>query len=197
LHCKSFYIALVFFFILTACNIFKTREAENPVSENQTKPGANSPQELLSNLETSFDQKNIQEYQKLFTDTILSTSSFQFVPTQPAFARYSAVFTEWNKQSEADWFRNAMSEVGTSASPKFLLRKDAQLIRPQLDLAIYTIDYDLYVPHNRANSPRQFVGRSELYLSSNKNNIWTIYRWIDYEVKKDSSWSDLKGIFTK
>jgi len=189
LRCNRLYIA-VLSLLLLSCNLFDTRDPQNPVADNQTLQPATSASMLISNFTTAFQQKNLQEYQKLFADT-----TFQFIPTQSASARYSAVFQTWNKSSESDYFRNTITEIGNASSPQLSLTTVAT-VQYQSDSVSYTMDYVVFVPHSRTTT-KQFTGRSELFLSPNKNNIWSIYRWVDFETKKDSSWSELKGQFSK
>ncbi len=187
----------MFSVINISCNLFDTRDPENPVTDNQTSPPATTPDALIANFISSFQQKNIQEYEKLFADTTFHQQRFMFIPNQSAAARYLAVFSSWTKISELDYFRNAMTAVGSISSPQIAFSYPAQPVRYQSDSALYTVNYTIFVPHNRTDVTTQFVGRSELYMSPNKNNIWMIYRWVDFETKKDSSWSDLKGQFAK
>lgn len=189
MHFKQQYIAALSL-LLFSCNLFDTRDPENPVTDTQALQPATSASMLITNFTSAFQQKNIQEYQKLFADSV-----FRFVPTQSAFARYASVFSTWSKTSEIDYFRNAVIEIGNASSPQ-LSFTTVSTVQFQNDSASYTLDYVVFVPHSRTTT-KQFTGRSELYLSSNKNSIWTIYRWVDFETKKDSSWSELKGQFSK
>jgi hypothetical protein len=189
LRCNGLHMALLSLLLLS-CNLFDTRDPENPLTDNQTLQPATSPSMLISNFTTAFQQKNIQEYGKLFADT-----TFRFIAAQSAYARYSTVFLSWNKGSESEYFRNAITEIGTLSSPQ-LSFSTVSSVQFQSDSAAYTLDYVLFVPHSRS-STKQFTGRSELYMAPNKNNIWSVYRWVDFETKKDSSWSEFKGQFTK
>ncbi len=174
--------------LLISCNLFQTREPENPVSGSNTLEQATSPNIVINNLQASFQQKNIQEYEKLFNDTLIV-----FVPTPSAAARYNVVFSSWNRNSESQYFRNMITAVGTASAPQLSLSV-VSTVQYQNDSAQFTLDYTIFVPNAATD---QFSGRTELVLSPNKNSIWTIYRWIDYETKKDSSWSELKGQFAK
>ncbi len=189
LRSNGFYIAALSLFLLS-CNLFDTRDPENPLTDNQTLQPATSPSMLISNFTTSFQQKNLQEYGKLFAD-----STFRFIATQSAYARYGAVFLSWNKNSESDYFRNAVTEIGNLSSPQ-LSFTTVSSVQFQSDSAAYTVDYVVFIPHSRSTT-KQFTGRSELFMAPNKNNVWSIYRWVDFETKKDSSWSEFKGQFTK
>ncbi len=194
---KSLYIALLGLSALS-CDLFSTRDPENPVSDNQTLATAFTKEVLFSNFISSFEQKNIQEYEKLFADTATHSRRFTFVPNQSAGARFVAVFSSWDKTAEIEYFRNAVTAVGTSSSMQMQAASMPVIVTYQSDSAQYTFDYLLFVPHNRSDvKTTQFAGRCEIAMAPDKNTIWRIYRWIDYETKKDSSWSDLKGQFSK
>lgn len=188
--------AVVCTLFLLSCNLFNTREPENPITDNQSLPPPSTMEALFSNFQTSLQQKNIVEYEKLFSDTTTHRLPFSFIPNQSAAVRYAAIFPTWNKSAEVDYFRNIVTAVGSS-SIQFGLTTPPKIVTYQSDSAVYTIHYSLFVPHHRPGITTQFVGRSELYMSRNKNDIWMIYRWVDFETNKDSSWSELKGQFAK
>lgn len=197
MRCNRLYIAsAVLSFFVSSCNLFETRDPDNPITGNQTLPPPLTKEALYGNFQSSLQQKNIVEYEKLFADSSTHRQQFLFVPNQSSAARYSAIFPTWNKTSEVDYFRNVTSAVGSS-SIQFTVTAAPTILTYQSDSAVYTIQYSLFVPHGRPGIPTQFDGRSELYMSPNRNNIWMIYRWIDFETKKDSSWSELKGQFAK
>lgn len=197
MRCNVVYIAsTVFSFFIISCNLFDTRDPENPITDNQTLPPPLTKEALYSNFQNSLQQKSIVEYEKLFADSSTHTRQFLFIPNQSAAVRYAAIFPAWTKTSEIDYFRNIVAAVGSS-SIQFAVTAAPTILTYQSDSAVYTIQYSLFVPHSRPGITTQFEGRSELYMSPNKNNIWMIYRWIDFETKKDSSWSELKGQFAK
>lgn len=195
LHSKATLIVLFLFVLcLSACGIFETRDPESPDTSNETLPPATTPDYLMSNFTTAFMQKNVQEYEKLFADTVTHSRSFVFVPNQSAAATYP-FFTEWDKTAESNYFKKIVNEIGPSSSPQISFTYANDPVLYHSDSAFYTVDYNIFVPHKRADLTTKFVGRSEFYLSPDKNNIWTIYRWVDFETNKDSSWSELKGQF--
>jgi len=184
--------------LLLSCNLFDTRDPENPISDNQTLPTAFTKESLFSNFKSSFEQKNIQEYGKLFADTATHAQRYMFIPNQSSASRYAAVFSSWNTIAEMEYFRNAITAVGTSSSLQLQITSGPVIVPYQSDSAQYTFDYLLFVPHNRSDlKTQQFVGRCEITMAPDKNTTWRIYRWVDFETKKDSSWSELKGQFAK
>lgn len=183
--------------LLLSCNLFETRESEIPDTGQQPLPQATDDQILLQNFTLAIQQKNVTEYTKLFADTVTHKQQFLFVPNQSAAARYNAVFSTWNKSAEVEYFRNAMGAVNAASTPELLLTYPTPKTQYQSDSIIYTVDYTLYLPHTRGTGLTMFAGQSKLHMAPDKNNIWMIYRWEDFETRKDSSWSELKGQFAK
>ncbi|MDP1676732.1 MAG: hypothetical protein Q8L88_07665 [Bacteroidota bacterium] len=194
--CRSYHIAFVILsFLFISCDLFDTRDPEQPDSGNQTLPIAFTKEILFSNFRDAFQQKNTDEYRKLFSDTATHAQRFAFMPSASAGTRYS--FSSWDKSLEDDYFRNIISSAGISSSFRFDLISIPKVISYQSDSAKYSLEYLLFVPHNRGGVTQQFVGNGDIYVSPDKNAIWRIYRWVDFETKKDSSWSELKGQFAK
>jgi hypothetical protein len=190
---------LVLSILLLSCNLFDTRDPENPVSENETLPTAFTKEALFSNFKSSIELKNISEYEKLFADSSSHPHRFTFIPNQSSGARYAAIFSGWDKGKELKYLENAITAVGASSSIQFQVTSAPQIITFQADSAQYIFDYLLFVPHTRTDvNSQQFAGRCELTMAPDRNNpVWRIYRWVDFETKKDSSWSELKGQFAK
>ncbi|KAB2923629.1 MAG: hypothetical protein F9K22_08615 [Bacteroidetes bacterium] len=179
------------------CDLFETRDPEPPGTDNQSLPFATDDQVLLQNFQSAFQQKNITEYEKLFADSALHGRTFLFVPNQSAAVRYPSVFAAWNTDSETDYFRKLVGALDASSAPRMVLAFPAPPVRYQNDSAVHTVEYTLTVQHDRPGVTDQFTGRSELYMAPNALGLWTVYRWVDYETKKDSGWSELKGQFSK
>lgn len=176
--------------LLCSCNLFDTRDPQPPVNQTDVYDSPTNTTMVLTNLTRSVQGKNLQEYSKLFAD-----SSFRFIPTQSAAARYGLFFQSWEKTAESGYFRNVLAEIPAASSPQLALTPTATVLF-QNDSAVVTVDYVLFVPHNRT-TVKQFTGRSDMYMAPSKTGLWSIYRWVDQETKKDSSWSELKGQFTK
>jgi hypothetical protein len=178
--------------LFISCDLFETRDPQEPNSENQTLDVASTKEILYSNFRGAFQRKFSEEYKKLFSDTITHSKQFIFIPAASIGTRYSF---SWDKALEGEYFENMKSAVNASSSLQFNLTGIPKEILYQSDSAKYSFDYVLFVPHNRGGVTQQFVGNSEIYVSQDKNYIWRIYRWVDFETKKDSSWSELKGLF--
>ncbi len=193
MRCRPYYIAFAALSILfISCDLFNTRDPQQPVSGNQTLPIAFTKEILFTNFRDAFQQKNRDEYGKLFSDTVAHTQQFTFTPATSAGTRYSFL---WNKELENIYFRNIVVSVEGSSLFRFELVTIPKVVTYQSDSAKYSFEYLLFVPHTRGGVTQQFVGNGDIYVSPDKNDIWRIYRWVDFETKKDSSWSELKGQF--
>lgn len=193
---RTYHIAFVILSIFfMSCDLFDTRIPQEPGSGNQTLPIAFTKEILFANFRDAFQQKNSDEYRKLFSDTSTHNQQFIFIPAASAGTRYS--FLSWDKVTEDEYFRNIIASVGSSSSFRFDLVTIPKIVSYQSDSAKYSFMYLLFVPHNRGAVTQQFVGSGDVYVSPDKNAIWRLYRWVDFETKKDSSWSELKGQFAK
>ncbi len=198
LHSKRMmYVLIVCSSILwLSCGLFKTRDPEFPTTGNETNPPANTPDMLLQNFSAAIQQKNIQEYQKVFSDTSTGTQTFLFIPTQTANARYNSFFSTWTKEAEVECMRNIFSNIGTASSP-MLSFTNTNMIPYQSDSVFFSAKYTLFVSHKKTPLTTTFHGNVELYMAQNRNKTWVVYKWRDIETNKDSSWSELKGQFAK
>ena len=182
--------------LLAGCGLFQTRDPESPVGSNGINPPASSPDMVLQNLVSAVQQKNLQDYQKLISDTVTGVKAYTFVPTADAAIRYNSVFARWSKAAESQAFQNVLASLPSSAYPT-LAFLNTSIVRFQADSAIISSEYLLIMPHRLATVTTTFAGRADFYTAPDKNQSWTIYRWVDYTTKRDSSWSDCKGAFAQ
>jgi len=176
-----------------SCDLLKTRDPQPPDQENTANPPATTPQVLMSNLQLSFANKNVNDYEKLFSDTGSIGKQYAFIPTQKAAASYSTFFSHWTKDSEGNYFRKAMASVNADFTPQVLFTGPPVLTPFQSDSALYEANYSVFI------SPTTYTGHARFFLIPNKNaGTWVIYRWEDFPPGQDSlSWSDLKGQFSQ
>jgi len=179
--------------IAASCDLLKTGDPESPEGGNTSNPPATSPQMVIDNLTSSFANKNVNDYDKLFADTGSVKKQYIFVPTQKAAGNYSAFFSRWTRDSELNYFRKAVASISTTSTPTVSFT-GTTLTNFQADSALYSADYSFFL------SPTTYLGRARFYMIPNKNTgTWAIYRWEDLPSAKDStlSWSDMKGQFSQ
>jgi hypothetical protein len=182
--------------LLAGCGLFQTREPEPPVGTNGINPPAASPDMVLQNFVSAVQQKDLQDYQKLFSDTVTGTKAFVFVPTADASIRYNSVFARWSKSAESQYYQNVIASLPSTTFPS-LAFLNPTIVRFQADSAIISTEYLLIVPHRLTTVTTTFTGRADFYTAPDRNQSWTIYRWVDFTTKRDSSWSDCKGAFAQ
>lgn len=179
--------------LVVSCDLLKPRDPETPGGGNTTNLPADSPTRVMENLQSSFANKNVNDYEKIFSDTNATGRKYAFVPTQKAAGNYSAFFSHWTVDSELNYFRKATASVSVTFTPVVSFT-GASLTTFQADSAVYAADYTVFL------SPTTYVGHASFYMLPNRNNgTWLIYRWEDIPSAKDStlSWSDLKGQFSQ
>ncbi len=98
-----------FFILLQACDIFESREPENP---NETKSSYRVPVEptdVIENLKNSFKDKNSNDYKKNFSSgSPLVDRNFYFIPS----SNVQNIFpTDWTIAQEFQYFNNLVIRV--------------------------------------------------------------------------------------
>ena len=180
--------------LLTAsCDLLKTRDPQPPDQGNTANQQATSPQMVIDNLQSSFANKNVNDYEALFADVAFVGRTYVFVPTQEAQGNYSAIFSQWTIESELNYFRKAVASVSVAFTPAVSFSN--YVITPfQSDSELYEADYSVFL------APTTYSGHARFSLLPNKNTgIWYIYRWEDVQTTNSPtlSWSDLKGQFSQ
>lgn len=179
--------------LAASCDLLKPRDSETPEGGTSANPPATSAEMVIDNLTSSFANKNVNDYDKLFSDTGSVKRQYIFIPTQEAAGTYGAFFSHWTRDSELNYFRKAMASVSVAFTPAVLFSATT-LTKFQADSALFVADYSFFL------SPTTYVGHARFYMIPNKNTgTWAIYRWEDLPSAKDStlSWSDMKGQFSQ
>lgn len=177
----------------TSCDLFTTREPENPVQPSSTYLPPTEPAIVFSNMVNSFREVNSLNYVKSFSDSSTSGRNFVFEPTSQAQGQYG-VFFSWSRQSEQQYFDKIKSELQTSSVPSLVLNFLSQSVGA--DSAQFEATYQLAVPHTRASVSQSAVGRAQFYLKKDSFQNWVILRWVDLANQpSDFTWSTMKGEF--
>jgi hypothetical protein len=176
-----------------SCDLLKTRDPQPPNQANTANPQATSAQTLIDNLQSSFANKNVNDYEVLFADVGSVGRQYIFVPTQNAAGNYAAIFSQWTTESELNYFKKAMASVSVAFTPAVSFSN--YVVTPfQSDSELYEADYSVFL------APTTYSGHARFSLLPNKSTgIWYISRWEDVQTANSStlSWSDLKGQFSQ
>lgn len=177
--------------VLAGCDIFHTRDPENPSQSNSTFTPPVSPEIVLANLGSAIHDYNVDNYIRCFSDP--TSRTYEFVPSQAVRAHYPGLFTQWNLESERRYLLN----MGTPKnSPPSVTFTNQQTITVSSDSVIYNMNYTFTFPHNRANIPQIVQGNMQISIGSDAQHRWSIYRWQDFQTVSDSTWSYWKAVFS-
>ena len=178
--------------ICNSCNNpFSTREPQKPGAEGAAIKPANSPENVLYNLEASFEGLSIQDYIDVFSE------DFVFNPDPEDSLKYQEDFINgWDLEREKEFANNFLQRQNFTThiegNPIFL---DASIV-PGQDL--YEYRYNMFIV--KADSTEtgfysiEIEGEAWLYFREDIEGTWTIYKWIDYRLQKNSvTWGALRA----
>jgi hypothetical protein len=177
--------------MLAGCGLFDTRDPESPGQSGFDFVPATVPSIAISNLRSSIAQRNVDNYMRNFADPALVSTGFQFIPSTDASSTYPNL-QDWTFDDERGYFQNLVAKAD-GASQLTLTPKDSLI---STDQATYNFDYVLSFQHTDAASfPTLARGNLQFDLVPDAGNIWSIYRWIDFNTTPDITWSSFKGKF--
>jgi len=186
---------LIYIFILAAilingCDIFETRQPENPDRTKSNYITPSEPQYLIQNFINSFSDKNANNYLKSFATKPLVNREFSFTPSANGLSVYHGIWEEWTAADEFSYFNNLITKVPDEL-PITLTLSDERYTYG--DSTIYTAEYSLRVPQIN-NEDLIYEGNLILYMKQNNQSEWIIYFWQDIAHNETiKSWSELKG----
>lgn len=174
--------------VIQSCDIFQTRDPEQPIQGTSSITPPDLPEIVLENLRNAISQDNTDNYIKSFGDT-----TFHFVPTTEVAAQYTGIFHDWSIDDERNYFRNlGAPQNGTP----YLTFENQQKTQISSDSVLYIMDYTLYFPHRRQGIPQLAFGKMQLEMRPDAHRLWYIATWHDYTTTTDSTWSYLKARFS-
>jgi len=182
---------LIFFLIpLTACDIFNTRDAEDPEESRSNYTIPSEPEILIQNLINSFSDKDANNYVKSFTDPAFSNKVFFFLPTSSALQTFSNIWTDWNVDKEFQYFQNLITAAPEDLPITLMFTNpDFNQLGDSLD---YIAEYFISIPQLN-EAPLNYRGNINLSMVRDMRDTWAIYFWQDNAISDSQSWSDLKG----
>ena len=180
-----------------SCSLLDTRTPESPGNAVQYDP-AFDYQTVLINLKKSIQYKDPTGYIRCLSDTLEQNAQlFVFEPSIEVLTRYSGLFQQWSINQERAYFQNILSKIPKDANTELKFMNTVfDGITP--DSVILQSDYVLTLPHNVASIQNVSSGGLRFVMKRQKNGLWSIQRWSDYLLIKDSigaTWSSIKAQF--
>lgn len=184
--------------LLASCNLFTTRNPEEPDTGKSSYLPPSDPSIVIENLKNSIIEKNASNYASCFSDSSVTNKyTYIFEATGELKAIYASLFTSWNKQSEKTYFNSMINSLKSGTYPE-LHFTGGKFIVTLPDSHLYLTDYYLKIDHDINTFPKEFSGTMQLTITPAADGLWYIHRWIDKRRDNDtikSTWSLLKAQF--
>lgn len=185
--------------ITVGCELFTTRDPEQPDVGDSGYIPPNEPDILLLNFENSIRNLNSDNYYKCFYEEIGDKPfKYKFFPASSALASYPSLFDDWDIEFERRLINRLSSQFGTEKIQISFPNRKPILETP--DSAIFSADYILTLPEKNLSQIIDFRGRIQLTMVSKSNGLWYIVSWFDYQSSdgdiETKTWSFLKAIYS-
>lgn len=176
--------------VLGACDVFSPRNPEAPIEDSGTFVQADTPDQVIENLQNAIAELNAQNYRRAFAE------GFIFEPTASAEARDPSIWTGWGVQDEESYFRATVQAARLTSGNELRLNEQGL---SAIDPGHFTFDasYVLTINHRDPDLPSTLQGRLVWTLRQGEDGLWRITEWTDRELGDAESWSDLKAEFIK
>ena len=191
-------VAICFVLLIQSCNLFKTRNPEEPIIDNNNGayPPRTKAEVVISNFYKAVKEKNVDKYIDCLSDTLQNAKSeFYFLSASDA-SKYGDIFRNWNISGERQYFLTMINALGDNISPELDITGD-RIDFSSSDSVIYIADYYLFVNHNNSTKINKASGAFQFTIVPNNSGLWSISKWQDIAHPKDtlSTWSVLKAQF--
>lgn len=177
-------------FSSTACELFTTRDPEDPADRKSNFQSAFIPELVIENLKNSFTDKNVQNYLACFVDTSFSSRSFQFQPSSEALSQYQFLGLGWNLSDEQRYLNSVVASIPQDF-PLILSFNDETFSRSG-DTVVYSASYSINLPFIQPETS-VYQGNVQFNMTNDARSVWVIYFWQDIKLPNIPSWSELKG----
>lgn len=186
-------LSLFMILLLSGCDLFTTRDPENPDENRANFLPPKEPAVVIENLKNSFNDKNTQNYIACFVDTLFVDKAFIFLPSSEAVSAYAFLAQDWGLDDERRYFNSVVAKVPKDF-PMTLTFSDESYSSLSGDTLIYSANYFINIPHN-SSEPKNYSGNLQFNMIRDSRSDWAIYYWKDTRSSNLPSWSEMKGIF--
>jgi hypothetical protein len=178
---------MVMLVVISGCDLFETRQPELPQQGQSGFTPPTSASIVVQNLTNAIAGMNVDNYLSCLSDSSFGGRTFSFVPSSDVIQQ---VFLNWDKNSEQTYFNNLIIQSPSSASPALTLSSQ-NFNSLSSDSVLFSANYTLLWPNK--SYLQQVQGSLQFYLGHDKNQNWSIYRWIDSKIGDNLTWSELKA----
>jgi len=184
------FIVIFFLILLGGCDLFQTRDAQQPNQSRSNYQVATSSDIVIQNLINSMKENNLQNYLACFSDTSFSGKPFLFIPSSGAASLYPSFASPWDKKNESYYFTTLIGRPIGDTIRLVITNPNSSQVGDSL---IYSASYTLSVPFIDASIPSLYEGDLKFSMILDSRLVWSIYLWQDIKSTQYPSWSELKG----
>lgn len=186
---QTFLVFVVFILLMIAAvacnNPFSTRKAERGESTGAAIKPANSPENVLHNLWSSFGSMSIYDYMDIFTE------DFVFNPDPADSVEYEQDFMYgWGYEREKNFAENFLQKTVAS---EIEFTTHSYEYKAGEDLYDYIYSIMVFPPDSTFASRTDVKGHAWLYLKENEEGKWKIYKWSEIRQNSDEQQNDTGG----
>lgn len=184
---------LILLLFSCGCDLFNTRDAEQPELPRSNFQSAVTPEILISNLIYSLKDKDIENYLACLSDPSFTDKVFTFSASGEALSQFPALGDNWGRVHESQYLRNLRAKVPDALPVTLIISNTSSSSHG--DSLTFSASYSLNVPLNDLTIPANYQGELIFELVRDSRAIWSIYFWRDIKRPDSPSWSELKGRF--
>jgi len=175
--------ALVF-----GCDLFETRQPEDPEGARGSWEIPLTPDAVLTNLSLSLFERNAANYMRSF-----AADSFVFT-ADPVVVQQRPDLAEWNYASEQS-FVNSLFGEGVLPQDSIVFVVFSAVEATQLsDTAHVTARYEFTAQVAIAGAPGVMSGEAQFSMKLGNQGYWEIRGWSDRRTEDQATWSELKAL---
>jgi len=188
----SIFTFLILLIATGGCDLFATREPEDP--DAGSGPPFLQPDRaeiVVNNLRGAIQGMNTANYMRC-----LEEEGFQFEPA--ARDSDADIWPGWNYDSERVYFDNLRAATQNLSGHQLQLSDESTQEIPGGGNRI-TARYTLTVNHNRSTQGVPTIARGTMILDlfAGEDGLWSIHAWTDRAEGESFSWSDMKSTFVR
>ncbi|OGU54611.1 MAG: hypothetical protein A2V66_17335 [Ignavibacteria bacterium RBG_13_36_8] len=175
---------------LSGCDLFTTRDPEDPTSTRSNFVPATTPEILFQNLQESFRERITENYMACFVDSSYLAKQYVFNPAVSSLSQFPNL-SDWTLEAERQHFNYVKSISSPNIQISLLLENRS--FSSVDDGWIYQYEYTLSIPTTNPAIPGIYKGIAQFKIENDSRPIWVITEWTDIQVENFPCWSELKG----
>ncbi len=181
---------------VAGCDIFNTRNPEEPDTGRSSFQPPTQPSVVVSNLKNAIGEKNIDNYLLCLSGSTVDSTNVKFIfqPSVEGNTLFPGIFENWGIDNEKKYFNSLKSKMPADVNPLIVLKNERFGVS-QPDSVVVSYEYYIKINFIDNSIGSEYSGTMQLTMIPQKNGLWSIYRWQDIKSQADTadSWSILKG----